>query len=162
MKKNADVTALWAVIACIAVTAVFIFRCGWNWYALRCVLLCILLILAGACDAATYEIPDRFSVAVCLVGLIGFHPLPALAGLLLVSLPLLIPAVMAEGKIGGGDVKLMAASGFALGVTSGFTMLLWGLFTALLWNAAFGRGQKSLPLAPFFAFGCFMALLLKT
>ena len=162
MKQNDKTIVPWAVLACIAVTAVFTFRCGINLYALRCILLCIVLIVAGACDAATCEIPDGFPVAVFLVGLIGLRPLPALAGLLLVPLPFLIAALRTEGKIGGGDVKLMAASGFALGVTSGITMLLWGLLAALLWNAAFGKGRQSLPLAPFLAFGCFMALLLKT
>ena len=63
------------------------------------------------------------------------------------------------GKIGGGDVKLMAASGFALGVSGGFWMMFWGLLMALLWNASMRQGKSSLPLAPFLAFGCFVVLL---
>lgn len=159
MKNSMKSISPWTVTACLAVTAVFVFRCGLNLTALRYILFCWVLIAAGACDAATREIPDSIHVAVLFVGLMGLHLLPALAGLLIVSLPFLIAALMTDGKIGGGDVKLMAASGFVLGVSGGITMMLWGLFTALVWNAAFGKGQKSLPLAPFLAFGGFMALL---
>lgn len=136
----------------MAVTAVFIGIHGFTPAALRCVLLCYVLILSGAADIATREIPDAFHL------LIGFQPVPALLGFLLVPLPFLIVALK-TGKIGGGDVKLMAASGFALGVSGGFWMMFWGLLMALLWNTSMRRGKDSLPLAPFLAFGCFVVLL---
>ena len=142
----------------MAVTAVFIGIHGFTLAALRCVLLCYLLILAGAADIATHEIPDVFHLLIVMAGLIGFQPVPALLGFLLVPLPFLI-AALKTGKIGGGDVKLMAASGFALGVFGGFWMMFWGLFMALLWNASMWRGKSSFPLAPFLAFGCFVVLL---
>ncbi len=155
----------------VAVAAIFIGIHGFTQEALRCVLLCHILILAGAADIATCEIPDEFHLLVAMAGLIGFQPFPALLGFLLVPLPFLI-AALKTGKIGGGDVKLMAASGFALGVSGGFRMMSWGLLTALLWSSAMGRrqgvslgrqgtsqGEGSIPLAPFLAFGCFVALL---
>ena len=149
----------------MAVTAVFIGIPGFTPAALRCVLLCYVLILAGAADIATHEIPDAFHLLIAMAGLIGFQPIPALLGFLLVPLPFLI-AALKTGKIGGGDVKLMAASGFALGVSGGFWMMFWGLLMALLWNASMRKGRKdtslgksSLPLAPFLAFGCFVVLL---
>lgn len=149
----------------MAVTAVFIGIHGLTPAALRCVLLCYVLILAGAADIATHEIPDAFHLLIAMAGLIGFQPIPALLGFLLVPLPFLI-AALKTGKIGGGDVKLMAASGFALGVSGGFWMMFWGLLMALLWNASMRKGRKdtslgknSLPLAPFLAFGCFVVLL---
>ena len=97
----------------MAVTAVFIGIHGFTPAALRCVLLCYVLILAGAADIATREIPDVFHLLIAMAGLIGFQPVSALAGFLVVPLPFLI-AALKTGKIGGGDVKLMAASGFAL------------------------------------------------
>lgn len=142
----------------MAVTAVFLVLYGFSLQALRCILLCQVLIVAGACDATTREIPDCLHLFLAMAGLICFQPLPALLGFLLVPLPFLITALKTD-KIGGGDVKLMAASGFSLGVTGGIWMMIWGLAMALLWNAAFGKGQKSLPLAPFLVFGGFMALL---
>lgn len=142
----------------MTVAAVFLALYGFTPLALRCILLCQVLIIAGVFDLATREIPDGLHLLIAMAGLIGFQPLPALLGFALVPLPFLIAALKTE-KIGGGDVKLMAASGFVLGVTSGIWMMIWGLAAALLWNHAYRRGQKSLPLAPFLAFGCFMALM---
>ena len=142
----------------MAVTAVFIGFHGFTPAALRCALLCCLLILAGAADIATHEIPDAFHLLIAMVGLIGFQPGAALCGFLLVPMPFLA-AALKTGKIGGGDVKLMAASGFALGVSRGFWMMFWGLLMALLWNSSMRQGRASLPLAPFLAFGCFVALM---
>lgn len=142
----------------MAVAAVLLCLHGFSMEALRSILLCEVLILAGACDAATYEIPDFLHLLIAMAGLIGFQTLPALLGFVLVPLPFLIAAVKTD-KIGGGDVKLMAASGFALGVTGGVWMMILGLSMGLLWNAAFRREKPSIPLAPFLAFGCFMALM---
>ena len=149
----------------MAVTAVFIGIHGFTPAALRCVLLCYVLVLAGAADIATHEIPDALHLLVAMAGLIGLQPVSALLGFLLVPLPFLM-AALKTGKIGGGDVKLMAASGFALGVSGGFWMMFWGLLMALLWNASMRKGREdtsleksSIPLAPFLAFGCFVVLL---
>lgn len=142
----------------MTVTAAFLALYGFTPLALRCILLCGVLIVAGAIDLATYEIPDCLHLFIAMAGLINFQPLPAFLGFLLVPLPFLIAALKTE-KIGGGDVKLMAASGFALGVTGGIWMMIWGLTAALLWNHVYRRGQKSLPLAPFLAFGCVIALM---
>ena len=142
----------------MAVTAVFLCLYGFTPHAILCILLCQVLMIARVCDILTYEIPDCLHLFIAVIGLIGFQPMSALVGFLLVPLPFLIVALRTDGKIGGGDVKLMAASGFALGVTGGVWMMIWGLFMGLLWNTAFRKGQESLPLAPFLAFGCFMAL----
>lgn len=142
----------------MALTAVFTGIHGFTPTALRCVLLCYFLVLAGTVDAAVREIPDVFHLLIAMAGLIGFRPVPALLGFLLVPLPFLI-AALKTGKIGGGDVKLMAVSGFALGVSGGFWMMFWGLVMALLWNGSMRQGKESLPLAPFLAFGCFTVLL---
>ena len=154
IKRPAPKTAVLSV----AVTAVFLCLYGFTPTALRCILLCQVLMVAGVFDLATREIPDSLHLLIAMAGLIDFQALPALWGFLLVPLPFLIAALKTE-KIGGGDVKLMAASGFALGVTGGVWMMIWGLSAALLWNCLFCRKQKSFPLAPFLAFGCFLALL---
>ncbi|MCI8529494.1 MAG: prepilin peptidase [Lachnospiraceae bacterium] len=142
----------------MAVTAVWMAIYGYSMLTLRCALLCHILILAGAADMATNEIPDAFHLLIGIVGLIYFEPIFAFAGFLLVPLPFLI-AALKTGKIGGGDVKLMAACGFTLGVSGGIRMIIWGLIMALLWNGAMCREKEKVPLAPFLAFGGFMALL---
>jgi len=140
------------------VTAIFLEIYGTSFYTLRCILICHVLLLAGAADIAKHEIPDAFHLLIAIIGLIDFQPMEALYGLLIVPLPFLI-AALKTGKIGGGDVKLMAASGFVLGVSKGFYMIILGLVMALLWNEVMRRGKESIPLAPFLALGCFMALL---
>lgn len=141
----------------MAVTAVLLCLYGFTPMALRYILFCALLIIAGVFDGMTREIPDCLHLLIAIVGLIGFQPVPALLGFVLVPLPFLIAALKTE-KMGGGDVKLMAACGFALGVTGGVWMMIWGLILALLWNAAFGRGKNSFPLAPFLAAGGFLVM----
>ena len=142
-----------------ALAAIFLSVYGFSVSAFRCILLCQTLVMAGMVDGATREIPDRFHLLVALVGLVGVQPLPAMCGFLLVPLPFLV-AALKTGKIGGEDVKLMAASGFTLGVCTGFKMMVYGLFVGLVWNLLFHRKRQSLPLAPSLAVGCFMALLL--
>ncbi len=147
-----------ATVVAVTMTAAFLLVYGFSVFTLRCILLCQVLAMAGVVDQKTWEIPDIFHLLIFMVGLVGFRLLPALCGLLLVPLPLFV-AAWKTGKIGGGDVKLMAASGFALGVSAGVRMTVWGLAAGLLWNAIFHKGRGSFPLAPFLAFGCFMALL---
>lgn len=153
LKQSAPKTA----VLSMTVTAVFICIYGFTPAALRCILICQILMVAGIFDLVTYEIPDCLHLLVAMTGLIRFQPLPALLGFLLAPLPFLVVALKTE-KIGGGDVKLMAASGFSLGVTGGIWMMIWGLAAALLWNRAFCREHESLPLAPFLAFGAFLTL----
>lgn len=143
----------------VALTAVFLSVYGFSAFVFRCILLCLILAVAGIVDEATLEIPDTLHFLIALVGLVGFQPLPALCGFLFVPMPFLV-AALKTGKIGGGDVKLMAASGFALGVSIGFKMMGYGLLVGIIWNALSHKGQQSLPLAPSLAVGCFIALLL--
>lgn len=142
------------------ITAAFIIRYGYSLLTLRCILISQILLAAGAYDAITYEIPDIFHILLLLAGTIGFRWLPALMGFLLVPLPFFIAAVCTNGKIGGGDVKLMMAAGFAMGVTLGFKMMIWGLLLAILWNQISQRNEASLPLAPFLGAGGFLVLLM--
>lgn len=144
-------------ILTMTVTAVFLCVYGFTLMALRCILLCQILMVAGVFDFVTYEIPDYLHLLVAMVGVIYIYLPSAFLGFLIVPLPFLIAALKTD-KIGGGDVKLMMASGFALGVTSGIWMMIWGLAAALLWNRVFCREQKRLPLAPFLAFGTFLTL----
>lgn len=142
----------------MAVTGVFLILYGFTSFALRSILICQLLIVIGLFDFVTHEIPNCLHLFIVLVSLINFQIWSALFGLFLVPLPFLI-AALKTGKIGGGDVKLMAASGFAIGVIGGVWMMIWGLLLALLWNFTFCRKNQSVPLAPFLGIGCFLVLI---
>ena len=82
----------------------------------------LLLLSAAVWDMRNREIPNLIPILLFLCGLIGFRPAASTAGLLLVGGPFLLAAVLIKRDgfaIGGGDVKLMGACGFVLGVWPG-------------------------------------------
>lgn len=128
----------------------------------------LLLLIASAFDLKTRQIPNRLSLALCVVGLLRFSPFSALSGLLITGLPYLLAAMFSGGKIGGGDIKLMAACGFVLGPIYGTLQSILGLALVLLFAVAisFRSGsqavkQTALPLAPFLAVGGIVAFFLS-
>ena len=122
----------------------------------------LLLLSAAVWDMRNREIPNLIPILLFLCGLIGFRPAASAAGLLLVGGPFLLAAVLIKRDgfaIGGGDVKLMGACGFVLGVWPGLVQAVLSLSLAVLAGMVECRVQKRplpavrLPLAPFFCFG---------
>ena len=122
----------------------------------------LLLLSAAVWDMRNREIPNLIPALLLLCGLIGFRPAASAAGLLLVGGPFLLAAVLIKRDgfaIGGGDVKLMGACGFVLGVWPGLIQTVLSLSLAVLVGLVECRLQKQplsmvrLPLAPFFCFG---------
>lgn len=130
---------------------------------LSSLLMCITFI-----DIDTYIIYDRFHIFILALCFIqpnrSSHHLPYyLLGSLMISLPLLILAILTQG-IGGGDVKLMASSGFLLGPDSilcAFILstLLGGLYAVWALLSKHKTSQSMIPFAPFLCFGIFIASL---
>ena len=119
----------------------------------------LLLLSAAVWDMRNREIPNLIPA---LLLLCGFRPADSAAGLLLVGGPFLLAAVLIKRDgfaIGGGDVKLMGACGFVLGVWPGLIQTVLSLSLAVLTGLVECRLQKQplsavrLPLAPFFCFG---------
>ena len=122
----------------------------------------LLLLSAAVWDMRSREIPNLIPALLLLCGLIGFRPAASAAGLFLVGGPFLLTAVLIKRDgfaIGGGDVKLMGACGFVLGVWPGLIQTVLSLSLAVLAGLAECCLQKRplsmvrLPLAPFFCFG---------
>ena len=122
----------------------------------------LLLLSAAVWDMRSREIPNLIPALLLLCGLIGFRPAASAAGLLLVGGPFLLAAVLIKRDgfaIGGGDVKLMGACGFVLGVWPGLIQTVLSLSLAVLAGLVECCLQKRplsmvrLPLAPFFCFG---------
>lgn len=123
----------------------------------------VLLIVASVFDLKCRIIPDFLCGLILLTGLLTFAPVK-LFGILL-ALPLLVAALIKEGGMGGGDIKLTAASGFVLGLPIGCTGLMIGLSSVLVWCLVRKgickwkqvpiQAQKipALPLAPFLSLG---------
>jgi len=132
--------------------------------AIQAVFFTALLAAASFIDMQRRAIPDSICALIALAGLITFSP-AKLCGILAAA-PLLIAAVCKEGSIGGGDIKLTAASGFVLGIAGGAAGLVIGLSTMLLFHAG-GKVRRllrkgmpihkteatALPMAPFLSVG---------
>ena len=95
----------------------------------------LLLLSAAVWDMRNREIPNLIPALLLLCGLIGFRPAASVAGLFLVGGPFLLAAVLIKRDgfaIGGGDVKLMGACGFVLGVWPGLIQAVLSLSLAVL------------------------------
>lgn len=131
-----------------------------------------LLLLIGVYDAYTMEMPDLYTLLLCLPALAAWWAFPQvgfvarLIGAACVSLPLLLIALLLPGAFGGGDIQLMAVCGFMLGWQS----CLVAFFIALLIGGAQGvfllatgrakRGEKAhMPFGPALCAGSFLSLL---
>ena len=123
-----------------------------------------ILIFAGYYDAKTKIIPDMVHIFILLTGMINISPVHSVAGILIVPIPYMITAIIKPEGIGGGDIKLMAASGFLLGIKGGFTASIIGLVLAVIVNGVYYKLKAkdkniSFALAPYLSIGCFIAYL---
>ncbi len=130
-------------------------------------LFCCLLLAASAWDIRKRIVPDTLNVLIFCAGLSTFTP-DKLAGVLLV-LPLLIAALMREGGMGGGDIKLTAAAGFVMGLPAVIVGLILGLSAVLLYHLVIrvirklkqlkapAASKSVLPLAPIISAGIIAA-----
>jgi len=101
--------------------------------------LCILLVVA-LIDAQTMQIPNGLSIALFVCGLLSMVVGPEIGltsrviGMLCVSLPLFVLALVIPSSFGGGDIKLMAAAGFLLG----WQLVLVAFFIGVILGGAWG------------------------
>lgn len=149
----------------------FAFPFQWSRLALALAAFAMLLLIALQ-DAYTMEIPDLYTLLLCLPALAAVWVFPEvglvsrLIGLVCVSLPLLVITLAVPGAFGGGDIQLMAVCGFLLG----WQVCLTGFFIALLLGGAQGifllatgrakAGQGAhMAFGPALCAGSFLALL---
>jgi leader peptidase (prepilin peptidase)/N-methyltransferase len=121
------------------------------------------LICAGICDGLNHEIPDFLLVPMIAAGFIDFQQVPSIEGFFSVSLLFFIMAWITAGKaIGGGDIKLMAAAGFVLGLFGAVGGALSGMvfFLAAYPALRFRAKKQYYAMAPWLGTGCFLAYLL--
>ena len=121
------------------------------------------LITASLCDFKKRKIPDAITGFLFLTGFAALFWMPQpsirmrLAGAFIAGLPLFVAAVCRPGAVGGGDVKLMAAGGFFLGLFAvwdslAFGMALAGGYCLCLMLLRNGRERK-IALGPFLSMG---------
>lgn len=135
------------------------------------VLFFCLLAAASLWDIKKRIIPDTICLFILLIGLPSFNP-SRISGLLL-GLPFFLAALSKKGGMGGGDIKLTAASGFVMGLPAGWAGLIIGMTLALCWSFIIhcicwykritvgAAAHTALPLAPFLSAGFIAATILK-
>ena len=132
---------------------------------LSCVLVSISFI-----DLKYMEIPDESNVTILLLGLIQIilnynNPIQHFLGFLIAGGIFLFIAVITNGSIGGGDIKLIACIGLLLGIKASLIITfcssilsLIGLIYALLINKQ--SLNSFIPYGPFIALSTFYFLLI--
>ncbi len=133
---------------------------------LKAVIFIVSLIYASYIDIKTMTIPNGVHITILIAGLINISVAPAFLGLVVTALPFFITAMITDGGIGGGDVKLMGACGFVLGATMGILAAIIALSAQIIWyviRKLQGKANKEqvYPLAPFLALGSITAYLIK-
>lgn len=129
----------------------------------------LLLSAVSFSDIRHREIPDCFQLAIAALSLLCFSP-ANLAGILGAA-PYLGAALLFDRSdgIGGGDVKLAAATGVVLGLPASLMASLLGLSGFVLYAGVCSgiklflgkKGKEGYPAGPFLSAGAAIAFLLK-
>ena len=125
----------------------------------------ILLCIGSYMDIKTREIPNWISVGVLISAFFRFN-IQNLWGIIVAVV--FFSVALATGKIGGGDVKLIAALSVVCGLWGSFALLLFAQISMLIYYAGScisckingGTASKSLPFVPFITFGYVLAAIL--
>ena len=156
----------------------FVFGCGCD-FKLRLLgyfMICSALVVVFCIDWKHMFIPDSMWITILLGGIViyidsiienGFDKnelIGRIVGFFLVSGLFLLVSYIKPDSMGGGDIKLMAAAGFALGwknvllalLVSGFTGTLYLIFSNTLKKE---NMKKEVPFGPHLAIGIFVALM---
>lgn len=140
------------------------------------VLACLLgsvLLMAAVIDGKWLYVPDRVPLIILLLAIASLcaSRLPLLGNRLaaagFVGGFMLFLAVLTDGGIGGGDIKLMAASCLYLGFSRGVAAFFFSYVLAALWYIVpmlRGRLDRKdcIPMVPFFAVSIMMFTLWGT
>ena len=133
----------------------------------------LLLVACAVSDINAGIVPDLIVILIAALGIVKYFvtetlsletALPHLIGAFCVSVPMLILALVIKGAFGGGDIKLMAATGLYLGWKITLAGVSVGLFGAGLYGVYLlifkKAGTKSkMKLVPFLAYGLGVAAL---
>lgn len=133
--------------------------------ALQFVLIAVLLGIDSVKDIRTREIPNWISGAIALTAFIIFD-VRSLWGLIVAVI--FFGVALATGKIGGGDVKLVAALSVVCGLVGSLVLLFFAQISMLIFYAGYyifrkinGKtADKALPFVPFIFIGYLISAIL--
>ena len=122
---------------------------------------CGVLLVVALMDIETLEILDRMHVIILALAVLSVFLFPEttlknrLLGAVIVSIPMLLIALFVPGGFGGGDIKLMAASGLLLGAQGTVVAAFFGILTGGLYGV-YLLATKKAKRGTQFAFGPFL------
>jgi leader peptidase (prepilin peptidase)/N-methyltransferase len=125
----------------------------------------LFLIWVSVHDIRTHKI-ENFSHLIIIIAAFFINDLniaERILGCVISLFPLLTANIASRNKLGMGDVKLVGAFGFVLGVYGGITAAVAGLCLMLLTAGVYQKikkQNKAVPLAPFLCGGFVLCLLL--
>ena len=133
--------------------------------ALQFILVAVLLGIDSVIDIKTREIPNWISGAIALTALINFDA-RSLWGLIVAVI--FFAVALFTCKIGGGDVKLIAALSVVCGFWGSFALLLFAQTAMLVFYLVYyvtmklkGKtADKALPFVPFIFLGYLISVIL--
>ena len=123
-----------------------------------------ILLLISIVDFKIHMIPDQLNMLLFLAGIWSSFVFQKITitgrvfGIFVVSIPFFIIAVLSSGGLGGGDIKLMAASGVLLGIKWNIFaacagLLLGGLYGFFLLITKRAKRKDCFALGPFLCIG---------
>lgn len=122
-----------------------------------------ILLVVALIDWDTQMIYDRFQLMIFLLGFVALWLFPQhgivdrLIGAVVIAVPMLLLTLLIPGAFGGGDIKLMAVSGWFLGTAPVVCAMFFGILTGGGYGAVMLMTKK-LGGKDHFAFGPFLAL----
>lgn len=134
-----------------------------SWRGLIAFIYMGILTVVAFIDWNTKIIYDRFHIFILLLGTAAIWLFPEhtltdrLIGAAIISAPMLLLSLLIPGAFGGGDIKLMAASGWLLGFRAMIPAIFIGILTGgmyCIWMLARGKMTRK----DRFAFGPFLAI----
>jgi len=131
---------------------------------IKSILLHAVLTFASYLDFRLRIIPDWMHVVIIVIGFININLSKSLFGLVISPLPFLIVELIHNGSIGGGDIKLIGATGFVMGYVKTSLACLIAMALAILFCSLYYLGKRkvkeqSFPFAPFFQIGCIVVMV---
>ena len=123
--------------------------------------------MAASADRDTGIIGNRFPAEIALLGAVSLWLFPEhgmaerLAGMAAASVPMLTLTLIKKDAFGGGDIKLMAVSGFFLGWKAALAAMVIGFFAGGVY-CTFLFARRKVSFGDSFALGPFLALGLGT
>ena len=161
---------LLAELAGAAALALSFVKYGFSWSMLIAFGITVILLLIGLIDLSTMEIPDVLVLALLpfAIGAIWAQPeitlISRAIGMLTISLPMFLLAVIIKGAFGGGDMKLMAVIGVLLGwqntlLAFFIAVLIAGTVALVLLIRKKAKKGSKMAFGPYLCFGVMTAFI---